>query len=633
MSLLSPGVEIQEIDASQIAPTVSNSIACFAGNFDKGPVGVYMLITNENDLTTYYGYPNKLNYNDWMQASTFLTYGNKLFLSRAANTDGSTSEISGVTVAADAVNNNIIQTSGSLDSILVGDYIAFGDSEGPVKTGYVVMSKATDSLELDRSANVTITDDDKIYKFEQSINAVVDAVESGATPIGTADYLRTQMPILNFADFENKELSLMMNSVTSKLKMIAKSPGNWGNDIEVAIAKSSDFGVQKYAFEGIALDDLFEYYPTGDEVGIIVRVKGEIKETFTLSFDPEAKDQNSKSIYVETLNNKSNFLFVKDNTNNSNPVESYLYSSPAGTITLVAGRDSVIQEDDLLNAYDVWSNKEEVDVDVIIANEFDNGISAKALVDARKDCIEFIGANREDCVGVKASVAVSKLVQWRKTGALNFNDMFTAVGANYVYMYNKYLDKNVWVNVATHLAGLRCETNTNRASWWASAGLNRGQLKGVIKLAFNPDVGMRDILYKNGLNPIVSFAGQGIVCWGQKTLLDKPSSFDRINVRGLFNTLERSLGKMAKYQVMEFNDSFTRNRIVSIIKPFLGTVKAGRGIQDFLVICDESNNTPDIISRNELIVDVYIKPTYVAEFIILRFQNAGTNSFSSIIGA
>ena len=166
----------------------------------------------------------------------------------------------------------------------------------------------------------------------------------------------------------------------------------------------------------------------------------------------------------------------------------------------------------------------------------------------------------------------------------------------------------------------------------ASAGLNRGQLKDVVKLAFNPNNGQRDVLYKNGLNPIVSFSGQGIVFWGQKTLLDKASSFDRVNVRGLFNTLERSLSKMAKYKVMEFNDTFTRNSIVSQIKPYLGSVKAGRGIQDFIVVCDESNNTNDIISRNYLVVDIYIRPTYVAEFVQLRFTNAGTNSFSEIIG-
>lgn len=196
----------------------------------------------------------------------------------------------------------------------------------------------------------------------------------------------------------------------------------------------------------------------------------------------------------------------------------------------------------------------------------------------------------------------------------------------------RYNDKNRWVNIAGDIAGLRAQTSMNRASWWASAGLERGQIKNVKKLAFNPKKSHRDLLYKNGINPIVSFPGQGVVMWGQKTLLDKASSFDRVNVRGLFNTLERSLSKMAKYQVMEFNDNFTRNRIISMIKPFLSSVQAGRGIQDFLVVCDTTNNTADVISRNQLVVDVYIKPTYVAEFIHLKFTNAGTNSFSEVIG-
>jgi phage tail sheath protein FI len=525
MSLLSPGVEIIEIDASQIAPTVSNSIACFAGDFDQGPVGVYMLITNEDELITYYGKPTLKNYNDWMQAQTFLKYGNKLFVSRAANTNGSTEEINGLTVTSDVTDNSIVPVTGSIDSVKVGDYVAFGNAEGPIKTGYVVMSKSTDSIELDRNVLITVTDDNKVYSFSQSMNSVFDALEDGATPIGTSDYIRTQIPVLNYSDFENKETSIMMNDVTSKLKLIAKNPGNWGNDIEVAIANSSDFGAGKQAFEGISLDDLFEYYPISGEFGIVIRVKGEIEETFTVSFDPTAKDQNNKSLYVESvLNTKSNYVFAKDNTGNANEISSYIFSSAKGTITLVAGTDSPMGQDDLINAYEVWDNKEDVDVDIVIANEFDSGLSAKSLVDVREDCIAFIGANYSDCVGQKAAQVVSNLVAWRKTGSLNYNDMFVVAGGNYVYQYNKYLDKNVWINVAGHMAGLRAQTNTNRASWWASAGLDRGQLKDVIKLAFNPDNGKRDILYKNGINPIVSFAGQGIVMWGQKTLLDKASS-------------------------------------------------------------------------------------------------------------
>ena len=419
---------------------------------------------------------------------------------------------------------------------------------------------------------------------------------------------------------------------------MARNPGNWSQDLEIAIAKPSAFktSTPSEVFDGIALNDLFEYFPTGTEVGIIIRQGDIIKEIFTVDFDPAAKDSNGKSTYIETvINNQSNLVFAKDNTANAADVKDYLFTvggTPGSLIKLVGGRDSPVQADDLQNAYDLWNNKEEVDVDIVIANELDGGVSAKNLCETRKDCIGFIGANYGDTVGKKSSDAVSALISWRMTGDVNYNNMFVVACGNYKYQYDRYNDKNRWVNLAGDIAGLRAQTSMNRASWWASAGLERGQIKNVKKLAFNPNQGHRDLLYKNGINPIVAFPGQGTVMWGQKTLLDKPSSFDRVNVRGLFNTIERSLSKMAKYQVMEFNDNFTRNRIIAMIKPFLGSVQAGRGIQDYLVICDTSNNTPDVISRNQLVVDVYIKPTYVAEFIHLKFTNVGTNSFSEVIG-
>jgi len=455
MSLLSPGVEVVEIDSSMIAPTVSNSIACFSGNFTQGPVGVYMLITNETDLVSYYGKPTMKNYNDWMQASTFLKYGNKLFISRACNTTGITTEINGVTVTSDVSSNANVPLTGNFDSIKEGDYIAFGDTNGPVNTAYVVMAKTTDSITVDRPTTIVTSNNNKIYTLSRSINSVFDTVSSGDTPVGTSDYIRTQVPILNYGDFENKESSLIMNNVTSKLKFIAKNPGAWGNNIEIAIANSSDFGNSEEAFTGIALDDLFEYYPTGSEIGIIIKYNDVIQETYVVSFDVNAKGSNGKSIYVEdVINTKSNFVFVKNNTDNLSQISSYLASTSKTPFNLVAGTDSIIDKGDLSDAYNVWSNKEEVDVDIIIGNEFDGGISAKNLVDTRKDCLAFIGANYGDTVGQKASNVISNLIKWRKIGSLNFDDMFVVAGANYVYQYNKYLDKNVWINIACHIAGL-----------------------------------------------------------------------------------------------------------------------------------------------------------------------------------
>lgn len=427
-------------------------------------------------------------------------------------------------------------------------------------------------------------------------------------------------------EFDNLYSSIALDE-GQVLKFIARNPGTWGNQIEVAIANPEDFGLQKNVFPGIDLDGLYEYFPDAaeNEVGIIIKCQGEIKEVFLVSLDKDSRDSNNKSNYIENvLNRQSNIVYVKYVGLAEDGISTCLDDK---VVTLAGGTYTEVTEGNILTAYEVWENKEEVDIDIVIGNELDDGNAAFALADNRKDCIAFIGT-QYNIVGKKAADANAQVI----TNRGDRNSMFACYASNYKFQYDRYNDKNRWVNLAGDIAGLRAQTSSSRASWWASAGLERGQLKGVIKLAYNPNQQQRDALYKKNINPVVTFPGQGTVCWGQKTLLSKPSSFDRINVRGLFNTLERSLAKMAKYQVMEFNDNFTRNRIVSMIKPFLGTVQAGRGIQDFLVICDSSNNTPDIISRNQLIVDVYIKPTYVAEFILLRFTNAGTNNFSEVMG-
>lgn len=639
--MLSPGVYTTEIDASTIAPTVSNSITVFGGNFDMGPVGAYTLITTVDELISVYGEPTDSNYNDWYQAYNFLQYGNKLYVARAANVGGSSTPISGeVTVDAIIAGGTNIVTVVDEANYTVGDFVSFGGS-ATSDTFYMVTDVTVGVITLDRNIEDAFDIGTIINSYEGSINGVFEAVSAGGTEITTAEYLAANIAIGNAAEFEDKETSIAMVGNDAKLKIIAQNPGEWASKLEIAIANPAAFGADtaSEAFDGIALDDLFEYFPAGTEVGVIVRYDGEIKEIFTVDFDVFAKDANGKSTYIENvINNQSSYIFVKDNTANTAAIADYCASVNGvvgSTIELVLGTSSPIQADDLADAYDLWSNKEEVEIDIVIGNELDAGVSALNLCDTRKDCIGFIGAEYGQTVGKKASEAVAALIAARKSNtATNFtaNNMFVVACANYKYQYDRYNDKNRWVNIAADIAGLRAATSSNRASWWASAGLERGQIKNAKKLAFNPNQGHRDLLYKNGLNPICTFPGQGTVMWGQKTLLDKPSSFDRVNVRGLFNTLERSLSKMAKYQVMEFNDNFTRNRIVSMIKPFLSSVQAGRGIQDFLVICDTSNNTPDVISRNQLVVDVYIKPTYVAEFIHLKFTNAGTNSFSEVIG-
>jgi len=671
--MLNPGVYIQEVNASTIVPTVGSSVGVFAGDFMKGPVGVETLITSVQDLLTFYGGPTNANYNDFYQAYNFLQYSNKLLVSRASNVGGTGTPVPGETVAtavtaATATVADVAVTLGS--SFTVGSLVAFDTPGGLPDLANTYLVTAVDTvlnvITLDRLPVVDIAAGSLVYSVIRSMNGVGEVESSGTTPVANTALASVATVIENASDYSMKELGLPFASATSKLKFTARNPGSWSNTLEICVANPSAFGldVPSEAFLGIPLDSLFEYAPGVGEVGIVIKDGANIVETWVVSFDPLAKDHNNKSKYVENvINTLSSYVFVKDNvalpavqvspavaataTTPSVPavleyVNNYCASvggvvgtvpTPGTTLTLLYGADSAIQADDLLNAYSIFDNKDALDIDIVIANELDNGASARVLVDARLDCIGFIGANYADVVGQKATVATSNLVNWRKTGALNYNNMFLVACGNYKYQYDRYNDTYRWVNIAGDVAGLRSATSSNRASWWASAGLERGIIKNITRLAFNPTAGMRDLLYKNSINPIVAFPGQGTVMWGQKTLLATPSSFDRVNVRGLFNTLERALGKMAKFQVMELNDNFTRNRIVSMIKPYLDTVQSGRGIQDFLVICDESNNTPDVISRNQLIIDVYIKPTYVAEFIQLKFTNAGTNSFAQVIGA
>ena len=464
-------------------------------------------------------------------------------------------------------------------------------------------------------------------------------------------FANTQREIItNDTVFDDSYDSISFTSPKSKVKFISRNPGAWSKNIKICIARPESFElndtsenhIPRYAFPGILVDDFFEYAPKDDQIGVLIYDEDtdQVVETYTASFDKDAKDSNNKSMYIETLINKnSDYVFCKVNEANNSQIADYTLRYSVNsfgeaeyvgtTLALKNGSDSSIQKDDLIDAYALFENKEEIEVDNIIGNELDGGKTAINLVTTRKDCIAFIGAYYDDVVNKKSQKCVENLVKWRKTGDLNVNSMFSVAIGNYAQIYNKYTDRNIWVNMAGMCAGLRSQTSKNYDAWWASAGLERGQFQNIIKLAFNPTQAQRDTLYKNSINPVATFPSLGTVLWGQKTLLGSASAFDRCNVRSLFNTLERSLAKMAKSTVMEFNDTYTRSHICSVIRPYLAQVQAGRGIQGFLVVCDESNNTPQVIANNQLVVDIYIQPTYVAEMIRLNFINSGTNSFST----
>lgn len=662
--MLSPGVYSTIIDKSQVVGTTSSSTAVFGGNFVQGPIGAYTIISTRQELIDYYGKPTNSNYNDFYQCYNFLGYGSNLLVSRAGNLNGATTPQDGVNVAE--IGEDLTQvTLTKIGDVAVNNVVSFGEDD----TRYLVTAINENTITLDKAlpedveeqpkagdalnlVEILFNGSNEALTVEQTTEVQVgDNIVKVPNSLSRADLFETNKQISNDSLWEEKFDSVAFAKPSqAKIKFFSRNPGSWAKNIKICIAKPEDFEandlsenhVTRYAFEGLAVDDYFEYAPKGTQIGVLVYNEDteEVVETFTVDFNENAVDSNNKSTFIETvINRDSTYIFAKVNSATADfDIASYtlVYDDAnekyvGKNLTLLNSTDSDIQKDDLLDAYEIFDNKEELDVDIVIANELDGGASAKSLTITREDCICIIGAPRDLLVGKKSAVCTQNLVKWRNS-TINWNSKYLAAFGNYKYQYDRYNDKYRWVNIAGDIAGLRAQTNTNFYAWYASAGIDRGQISDVEKLAFNPNQTQRDNLYKNAVNPVVQFPGQGTVCWGQKTLQSTASSFDRINVVGLFNVLVRALTKMARSNVFEFNDTFTRNSICATIKPYLATVQSNRGITDFLVVCDESNNTADVISHNQLKVDLYIKPNYVAEFIHMSFVNCGTRSFTEVTG-
>lgn len=534
-------------------------------------------------------------------------------------------------------SNYILSLRGANTELKRGDIIAFSDVLTDPRFRILAISDSI--VNGDAFTNITYegTEDSEaiveatkgfpVYLAKSTKSACVEVPAEGSeTKYDTSEYELYDHTIANFNTFDEDKLSKPFVYKDAKLKIFAKTPGVWGNKIDVAIAHPDDFNKGKYITDGIPLDSQFDYIPYGDQFAVIVIYANEIQESFIVSLGLTDKNEKNEFTYIETMiNGKSSYILVSVNESVQGKPKTCLGED---LLKLSNGMDSTPGIDDIIDAYTIFDNKEEIDVDILICNE----TYPKAATDiaiTRGDCIAFMGAPKSCSVGYKSTIANQKTLDFRKS--LNIDSKYVTLCSNYKYQYCAELGGYRWVNLAADIAGLKAQTNYNQANWYAAAGLNRGLIKNCEALAYSPTQSMRDTLYKNGINPVVMFPNTGAVLWGQKTLQTKASSFDRVNVVSLFNHLERSLGRMSKYSLFEFNDSFTRNYLVSIIKPFLAQVKAGRGIQDYLVICDTSNNPASVVAANQLVIDVYIKPTYVAEFIHLRFTNVGSNDFSIVV--
>lgn len=385
-----------------------------------------------------------------------------------------------------------------------------------------------------------------------------------------------------------------------------------------------------------------------DEDGQISGVAGTILEVYQgLSRATDAKtDDGAANYYKTVINDTSQYVWFASHRPESPAALAAAITSSAATKPLTLsfglGQDGADESSaafaDVTRAYDLFASADDIDVSLILTGKSRGGTNGEQLAnylidniaESRRDCVVFVSPERGDVVRVTDGSEETKVVEFRNSLR---STSYAVLDSGYKYQYDKYNDLYRWVPLNGDTAGLCVRTDDTRDPWFSPAGFNRGQIKNIIKLAFNPNKAERDVLYKAGVNPVVSFPGQGTILFGDKTLLARPSAFDRINVRRLFIVLEKAIATAARTSLFEFNDEFTRAQFRSLVEPFLRDVQGRRGIYDFKVICDSTNNTGEVVDRNEFVGDIYIKPAKSINFIQLNFVAVRTGvEFSEVIG-
>jgi len=635
---VSPGVLVQEKDLTRIIPAVSTSIGAVAIQATQGPLDEVTSISSEQELVSKFGKPNSTTFEGFFTAANFLAYSNSLRVVRVQNSSVSNATESGSTVVIKNTTDytdNYAAGSNSVGLWAARTAGAFGNNlkieSCPSATAYEETSKTT------------------VNDSSTSVGDTVVTVTSG-TGISAGD-------IVNFGDqYEYRVVSVSTNDLTIVRK---EEPQYFG--------ASDSSGLHATLTDGAAVRrrwryyDLFDKAPgtspyatavsgSGDELHIVVvdedggitGTQGEVLETYgAVSKASDAKTpQGDTNYYPDVIYNKSNYIYWMDhNSSGSNwgsaaASTTFTAVTTVSNVSLQSGSDgSAATTAQKLTAYQKFQDAETVDVGLIMAGNgdathIDNLIT---VAENRKDAVLFASPERADVVGVADA-------NTQKDNVVGFfngirSSSYVVFDSGYKYQYDRYNDVYRYVPLNGDIAGLAARTDLVADSWFSPAGLNRGIVRGAVKLAFNPTKTQRDELYRARVNPVATFPGQGTVLFGDKTGLTAPSAFDRINVRRLFITLEKAISTASKFQLFEFNDEFTRANFRNIVEPFLREVQGRRGITDFLVVCDETNNTGEVIDRNEFIAEIFVKPARSINFITLQFIATRTGvSFDEVAG-
>ena len=476
---------------------------------------------------------------------------------------------------------------------------------------------------------------------------VVRAINEGTSKNATSG---TAILIKNEDSWENTYAGGSSNAYGV---FAARYAGSIGNSLKVSMADAATYSTWTYASQftsapansayavkqGGSFDEL--HVIVIDEDGLISGTQGTVLEKYAfVSKGSDAKDDSGNSSYYRNvISAQSKYVYWMDHaiangaTNWGTTVSAKAFANLSSnvTVSLTGGVDGTIGTANVETAYDSFDSAESVDISLVISGPAEQTLadSLISMAISRKDCLVFLSPEKADCVNNPGD-EVTDTVAYRNTLT---SSSYAVLDGNWKYQFVNYNDVYRWVPCNGDVAGLCARTDLERDPWFSPGGLNRGILKNVIKLAYNPTKTNRDDLYVKGINPIVSFQGEGTVLFGDKTMLSKPSAFDRINVRRLFIVLEKAIARAARFSLFEFNDQFTRAQFVALVEPFLRDVQGRRGITDFRVVCDETNNTGEVIDRNEFVGDIYIKPARSINFIQLNFVAVRTGvSFDEVVG-
>jgi len=667
---LSPSLVVQERDLTNVIPAVSASAGATIIDAVWGPVLEVTTLDSENALVSQFGKPVAANATSWFTAANFLSYANNLKVVRT-DTSGQRNAVSTLSGSVSSISITTAGTQYTTAPTLVIDAptitmianggrqaTAIAEVSGGVITNVIIVDPGAGYSTVASAINITINRNNTTTGSPTVAVLAATAVSGGVKLNNQTDYLS------NYS----------AGSVKAPGQWIAKYPGALGNGIKVSIADSSNFDLWDYkgnftaapgkssyaSARGSDLDEL--HIAVVDSTGKWSGTAGTVLETFAfVSKASDAKrEDGTSSYYKNVINTQSKYIWWNGHLTSSWNGSAFvtistgtwgqaaqgvtfatILTSTTGasqsSITLSGGVDDLTSKNsNKITAFDLFADGESLDVNLIMCGKADYVLAnyvTQNIAEVRKDCVAFISpqdtTSGDPLIGGTSAIATS-IVTYRNNIT---SSSYAVIDSGYKYQYDRYNDEYRWIPLNGDIAGLCARTDYTNDPWFSPAGLNRGQIKNVVKLAYNPRKTDRDTLYTAGINPVASFPGQGIVLFGDKTALSKPSAFDRINVRRLFITLEKAISTAAKYQLFEFNDGFTRAQFKNIVEPFLRDVKGRRGITDFLVVCDETNNTGEVIDTNRFVADIYIKPARSINFIQLNFIATRTGaSFNEIAG-